>query len=112
MTSEEKVFIVDETSATHGRPHEYKAHHRQALDLDHPSLVRYARNDGNYLMVRSFLEICAEDAQRVVQRRSEQRQALPKASRSGDIMELPSVETFEIDQMNAQQRAPQGESCM
>lgn len=87
MTSEEKVFIVDQASATHGRPHEYKAHQRQALDLDHPSLVRYTRNDDNYLMVRSYLEDCEEDAQHVVQRRSQQRQGTPRLSRSDNMVE-------------------------
>ena len=86
MTSQEGVFIVDQTSATHGRPHEYKAHHQQALDLDHPSLVRYTRNDENYLSVRSYLEDCVEDAQRVVQRHSEQRQGTLKASGSNDML--------------------------
>ena len=78
MTSEEKVFMVDQTSATHGRPNEYKAHDIEALDLDHPSLVRYSRDDYNYLIVRSYLENCVHDAQHVVQRHFKQRQGMPK----------------------------------
>ena len=70
--------MVDQTSATHGRPREYMAHDIEALDLDHPSLVRYSRDDYNYLMVRSYLDNCVKDAQRVVQRRFNQRKGMPK----------------------------------
>ena len=79
MTSEEKVFMVELISATHGRPQEYEAHDIVALELDHPSLVRYSRDDHNYLMVRTYLENCVKDAQHVVQRRFKQRQGMPKS---------------------------------
>ena len=75
MTSEEKVVLVEKSSATHGRPNEYKAHHMAALNLDHPSLVRYSRDDHNYLMVRTYLEDCVKH---VAQRHSEQRQGMPR----------------------------------
>lgn len=80
MTSEEKVIVVDQTSATHARPDKCNAHDIQGLHLDHPSLVRYTRNDGNYLILRSYLDVCVKDAQNVVQRRYEQRQDMLKAS--------------------------------
>ena len=94
MTSEEKVFIVDQASATHGRPNECKAHHIQALDLDHPSLVRYTRDDHNYLLIQAYLDDCVKDAQKVVQRRYEQRQGMLKASQSDNVVELPSTEPW------------------
>ena len=78
MTSEKKVFMVNQTSATHGRPNECKAHHIQALDLDHPSLVRYTRDDHNYLMIQTYLKGCVKNAQKVV----EQRQGMLEASQS------------------------------
>ena len=81
--------MIDQVSATHERTNECKAHHIQALDLDHPSLVRYTRNDNNYLIVRSYLENCVEYAPHVVQRRSEQRRGMAMASRIGSVVELP-----------------------
>ena len=86
--------MVDQTSATHGRPNECKAHHIQALDLDHPSLVRYTRDDQDYLILRSYLDACVEDAQNVVQRRYEQRQGMLKTSQSDNVVELPSTEPW------------------
>ena len=72
--------MVDQTSATHGRPNECMAHDIEALDLDHPSLVRYSRNDDNYLIVRAYLDSCVENVQRWVQRRFEQSQGMAKSS--------------------------------
>ena len=79
MTSEEKIFIVEQTSATHGRPNECEAHDIQALDLDHPSLVRYSRDDNNYLIVRGYLAACVEKVQKAFYRRSEQSQGMAKS---------------------------------
>ena len=72
--------MVDQTSATHGRPNECKAHDIEALDLDHPSLVRYSRNDNNYLIVRGYLDACVENVQNVFHRRSEQSQGMASSS--------------------------------
>ena len=97
--------MVEQTSATHGRSKEPKAQDIEALDLDHPSLVRYSPNDHNYYIVRTYLKMCVQHIQSRVRGRSEQRQGTLSSFWSDDVLELCSTEP-RVDVTNSQYREP------
>jgi hypothetical protein len=61
--------LVNESSATHGRPSEDKAHHVHAINRSHSELVKYARRDEVYDIVLGFLQEFAGAAIDVVKAR-------------------------------------------
>lgn len=65
------ALIVDQTSATYGRPNEYKDHHVHGLALNHKNLVRFKPNDDNYGRVRYYLEDFAQKAHGIIGKRLE-----------------------------------------
>ena len=79
MTNENRTLVVDQRSATHGRPKEDGPHYILGLDLDHRSLVRYSRNDQNFFRVLGHLETCAEKAQTVINNQLEGRQGTSRS---------------------------------
>ncbi len=66
------VVLVNESSATHGRPGEYQAHHVHALDRSHFDMVKFRRHDQGYNTVLSFLVEFTDSALDVVKKRFKQ----------------------------------------
>lgn len=50
------ALLVNESSATHGRPGENEAHDVQAINRDHSHMVKFSLHDVNYIMVLGFLK--------------------------------------------------------
>lgn len=63
------TILVAESSATHGRPGEDKAHNVQAINRTHSELVKYRRGDQDYLVVLDLLRVFAASAVEVIQTR-------------------------------------------
>ncbi len=54
------VVLVNESSATHGRPGEDQAHNVQAINRTHSDMVKFGRRDETYKLVAGFLHEFAE----------------------------------------------------
>jgi hypothetical protein len=63
------VVLVNESSATHGRPGEDLAHHVQGINRTHSDLIKFGRQDQEYYVVLGFLLDFADSAEEVVRRR-------------------------------------------
>jgi hypothetical protein len=63
------VVLVNETSATHGRPNEDQAHNVQSIKSSHSDMVKFSRRDEDYVLVLGFLTEFAETAGAVIEAR-------------------------------------------
>ncbi len=63
------VVLVNESSATHGRPSEDQAHIVQAINRTHSDMVKFGRRDEAYKLVTGFLQEFAESAAAVIEAR-------------------------------------------
>ncbi len=62
-------MLVNESSATHGRPGEDLAHHVQAINRSHSDMVKFGRHDQEYQVVLGFLLDFIDDATEVITKR-------------------------------------------
>lgn len=65
----ERVVLVGQSSATHGRPWENLAHHIQAINRSHSNLVKFSPNDEVYDRILVRLKEFAEDSVKVIELR-------------------------------------------
>jgi hypothetical protein len=61
--------LVNESSATHGRPGEDMAHHIQGISRSHFDMVKFGRRDPEYYVVFGFLVDFTNSATEVVKKR-------------------------------------------
>jgi hypothetical protein len=66
------VVLVNESSATRGRPGKYQADHVHALDRSHFDMVKFSRHDQGYNTVLSFFIEFTDSALNVVKKRFKQ----------------------------------------
>ena len=63
------TILVNEASATHGRPGEYEAHDIQAINRTHSEMVKFKPRDPDYQLVAGFLRNFAVSAPAVINAR-------------------------------------------
>ncbi len=63
------VVLVNESSATHGRPGENLAHMVQAINSTHSDMVKFGRRDHAYHIVLGFLLDFVDSAGEVIKKR-------------------------------------------
>ena len=64
------AVLVNEASATHGRPGENEAHNIQPINSTHSEMVKFGIKDPNYRLVAGFLRDCAAFASNMIEVRS------------------------------------------
>ena len=64
------AVLVNEASATHGRPGENEAHNIQPINSTHSEMVKFGIRDPNYKLVAGFLRDYAALASKIIEVRS------------------------------------------
>lgn len=63
------ALLVNQASATHGRPWENEAHHMQGVNRSHSDMVKLYPNDPIYYTIREILKDFVQEAEEVISAR-------------------------------------------